>query len=133
MSPEPQTPSRPRQSGIEWRSQSGPSRGSESVARGNPSSTASDRVLRSARQATPASSQAGRSLPRPQTPDDEDGLAARVINLLEGYDIQLSSREKRKLQVLIDDYMDDMEAELSLYKEQLEAREEADEDGYVVD
>jgi hypothetical protein len=56
-----------------------------------------------------------------------------VINLLEGYDIQLSSREKRKLQVLIDDYMDDMEAELSLYKEQLEAREEADEDGYVVD
>jgi hypothetical protein len=133
MSPEPQTPSRPRQSGIESRSQSGPSTRLESAARGNPSSAASDRVLRSARQATPTSSQADRSLPRPQTPDDEDGLATRVINLLEGYNIRLSSKEKRKLQVLIDDYIDEMETDLSLYKEQLETRREVDEDGYVVD
>jgi hypothetical protein len=133
MSPEPQTPSRPRQSSIESRSQSGPSTGLESAARGNSSSAAFDRVLRSARQATPTSSRADRSLPRPQTPDDEDGLATRVINLLEGYNIRLRSKEKRKLQVLIDDYMDNMETELSLYKEQLETRREVDEDGYVVD
>jgi hypothetical protein len=56
-----------------------------------------------------------------------------VINLREGYNIRLSSKEKRKLQVLIDDYIDDMETDLSLYKEQLETRREVDEDGYVVD
>jgi hypothetical protein len=89
-------------------------------------------VLRNARQATPTSSQADRSLPRPQTPDFEDGLATRVINLLKGYNIQLSSKEKRKLRVVINDYMDDIETELSLYKKQLETMQEADEDRYIV-
>lgn len=158
MSPEPQTP---RQTVIESRSPSGPSTGLGSAALRNansatfdralgsarqatPTSSQSDRVLRStssqadrvlrsARQATPTSSQADRSLPRPQTPDFEDGLATRVINLLEGYNIQLSSKEKRKLRVVIDDYVDGMEMELSLCKEKLEDMQEADEDGYVVD
>jgi hypothetical protein len=71
-------------------------------------------------------------VPRPPTPDAEDGLAGKVIHLLETYDIQLNPKQSRKLQVLIDDYIDDMETELSLLKEQLETRQE-DDDGYVVD
>jgi DNA topoisomerase VI subunit A len=71
-------------------------------------------------------------VPRPPTPDAEDGLAGKVIHLLETYYIQLNPKQSRKLQVLIDDYIDDMETELSLLKDQLETRQE-DDDGYVVD
>lgn len=132
MSPEPQTPSRFRQSDIEPRPRPSASTSLVSAASGTPRSAASDRVLRSDRQTTPASSQITRSVPRPPTPDAEDGLAGKVIHLLETYYIQLNPKQSRKLQVLIDDYIDDMETELSLLKDQLETRQE-DDDGYVVD
>jgi hypothetical protein len=149
MSPEPQTPSRLHHGGIESRSQLSLSTRPGSAALGNansstfnellsaqqatPRTNQTDRVLRSAQQPTPKSNQVDRSLPRPQTPDSEDGLAARVINLLESYNIHLSSKQLRKLRVEIDDYMDDMETELSLCKEQLETLQEADRDRYLVD
>lgn len=150
MSPDPQTPSRLRQSSMDSRSQSSPSTGLRSLILGNPNSATasrmlgsarqetptssqSDRVLRNARQATPTPSQATRSSPRPQTPDLEDELATTVINLLESYKIQLSSKEQRKLRVVIDDYVDDLVTELCLCKAQLDAFQGPDEDGYVVD
>ncbi|KAH8698068.1 hypothetical protein GQ44DRAFT_733426 [Phaeosphaeriaceae sp. PMI808] len=108
MSPEPQTPSKPRQSGFESRVQSTPSTGSQSVARSYSHTSRSDRVLRSARQATPTSSQVNRRFPGFQTSDEDDELTTRVINLLEGFNIQLNSKQKRKLQVLVDDYIEDM-------------------------
>jgi len=120
MSPEPQTPSRPRQS-IEPRLQSTPSVASQSVARGYPNTPSSDRVLRSARQETPTASQLNRRLPSPLTPDDDHELATIVLNLLGDFKIQLNSRQKRKLQVVIDDYIENME------------RVSSGDDGYVVD
>jgi hypothetical protein len=60
-------------------------------------------------------------LPSPLTPDDDDELATIVLNLLENFKVQLNSRQKRKLQVVIDDYIENME------------RVPSEDDGYVVD
>jgi hypothetical protein len=60
-------------------------------------------------------------LPSPLTPDDGDELATIVLNLLENFKVQLNSRQKRKVQVVIDDYIENME------------RVPSEDDGYVVD
>lgn len=120
LSPEPQTPSRPRQS-IEPRLQSTPSAVPPSAARGYSNIPSSDRVLRSARQETPSASQVDRRLPsRPLTPDNDDELATIVLNLLEDFKIQLNSRQRRKLQVVIDDYIENLE------------KAPSEDDGYIV-
>lgn len=129
-SPEPQTPSKLRYSSIEPPSQNGASTGSKSASLNGGTS---DRVLRSARQPTPVASQAHQFTPRIKTPHSEDGLPIKVLDLLEHYHIELNDRQRRKLHVLIDDYIEEIETELSLCKEQLETMREAEEDRYVVD
>lgn len=109
MSPEPQTPSKPRYSKVESYSSSTPSSSSQSTAERSPYPSGSDRVLRSARQATPASSPIGGHPTSQRDSDQDDELAARVLSLLVGFNVQLNSRQKRKLQVVIDDYIEDME------------------------
>jgi hypothetical protein len=39
---------------------------------------------------------------------DDDELATILLELLEDFKVQLTSRQKRKIQVVIDDYMEDM-------------------------
>jgi hypothetical protein len=79
-------------------------------------------VLRSSRQATPASSQFSRRISSPRILDDDDELATKVLSLLESFDIQLNSKQVRKLQVLVDDYVEDLEKRIS-----------GEDEGYVVD
>jgi hypothetical protein len=135
---EPQTPSKPPQPRVAWRSEPTPTASVKSSVPSLSHSTTSDRVLRSARQATPSSSQLYRSQARPRTPEDNDSeeeeLAVRVAELLESFHIQLSARQKRKLYVLIDDYVEGMERDGESGKGQVAwlKREREDRDGYVV-
>lgn len=107
LSPEPSTPSRPRQS-IEPRQQYTPPVASQSTLSAYTSTPSTNRVLRSAREATPSSGSANRGYTSPVALGDDDELATILLELLEDFKVQLTSRQKRKIQVVIDDYMEDM-------------------------
>lgn len=123
MSPEPQTPSKARQSSPASFLPSTPSTGPQKSAERYKYAATSDRVLRSAQQATLSSSPIGERPPlaSPHTLFQDGELAARVLSLLEGFNVNLNSRQKRKLQVVIDDFIEDMEKGYG-----------DDDDGYVI-
>lgn len=108
LSPEPSTPSRPRQS-IESRPQGTPPVASQSVLSSyanTPSST--NRILKSTREETPTSGRTNRGYASSLALGEDDELATILLELLEDFKVQLTSRQKRKIQVVIEDYMEDM-------------------------